>query len=301
MVFLLLMYGYLQLVKVYWQIALIIQLTKDRNRLPAISNAAIITQLIEVDKMELTLDKFMQLLCCDNLTEKIGIMGGRESDAIQENRCLMLKFLHENSVEYVYNRIEALSEFERNNVLTNVMSLYPLSQHLVRYILQNMPDGENQLVKGLDLGKQVCQTVAEILQKMRLNIPSDECARRFNDYDENIQVLEGEIAALDKKLIADKEAAEKKKRLESEKKRKEEELKNVSSLDKQIKDIENEIEDLNRQKQEKNAQLEEQNRKINKLRKEIEDNLKQEMDRLDNPQEKQLLRDLLKQFAKDEK
>lgn len=251
--------------------------------------------------MELTLDKFMQLLCCDNLTEKIGIMGGRESDAIQENRCLMLKFLHENSVEYVYNRIEALSEFERNNVMTNVMSLYPLSQHLVRYILQNMPDGENQLVKGLDLGKQVCQTVAEILQKMRLNIPSDECARRFNDYDENIQVLEGEIAALDKKLIADKEAAEKKKRLESEKKRKEEELKNVSSLDKQIKDIKNEIEDLNRQKQEKNEDLEEQNRKINKLRKEIEDNLKQEMDRLDNPQEKQLLRDLLKQFAKDEK
>ena len=251
--------------------------------------------------MELTLDKFMQLLCCDNLTEKIGIMGGRESDAIQENRCLMLKFLHENSVEYVYNRIEALSEFERNNALTNVMSLYPLSQHLVRYILQNMPDGENQLVKGLDLGKQVCQTVAEILQKMRSNIPSDECARRFNDYDENIQVLEGDIAALDKKLIAHKEAAEKKKRLESEKKRKEEELKNVSSLDKQIKDIKNEIEDLNRQKQEKNADLEEQNRKINKLRKEIEDNLKQEMDRLDNPQEKQLLRDLLKQFAKDEK
>ena len=140
--------------------------------------------------MELTLDKFIQLLCYDNLTEKIGIMGGRESDAIQENRCLLLKFLHENSVEYVYNRIEALSDFERNNVLTNVMSLYPLSQHLVRYILQNMPDGENQLVKGLDLGKQVCQTVAEILQKMRLHIPDDEYARRFNEYDKKIQALE---------------------------------------------------------------------------------------------------------------
>lgn len=247
--------------------------------------------------MELTLDKFMQLLCCDNLTEKIGIMGGRESDAIQENRCLMLKFLHENSVEYVYNRIEALSEFERSNVLTNVMSLYPLSQHLVRYILQKIPDGENQLVKGLDLGKQVCQTIAKILQNMRLDILGEKSAKRFNDYERDIQALEREIA----NLSADKEAAEKQKRLESEKKRKEEELKNVSSLNKQLEDIKNEIEDLNRRKQEKIAQLEEQNRKRNKWRKEIEDNLKQEMDRLDNPQEKQLLRDLLKQFANDEK
>lgn len=251
--------------------------------------------------MELTLDKFIQLLCYDNLTEKIGIMGGRESDAIQENRCLLLKFLHENSVEYVYNRIEALSDFERNNVLTNVMSLYPLSQHLVRYILQNMPDSENQLVKGLDLGKQVCQTVAEILQKMRLHIPDDEYARRFNEYDKKIQALEKEIADLDKELSADKEAAEKQKRLESEKKRKSEEVKNLATLDKQLENIRQEIEGLQKQQQEKNAQIEEQNREINKWRKEIEDNLKQELDRLDNPQEKQLLRDLLKQFAKDEK
>ena len=57
---------------------------------------------------------------------------------------------------------------------------------------------------------------------------------------------------------------------------------------------------MQKQQQEKNAQIEEQNREINKWRKEIEDNLKQELDRLDNPQEKQLLRDLLKQFAKDE-
>ena len=250
--------------------------------------------------MELTLDKFIQLLCYDNITEKIGIIGGRESDALQENRFLLLKFLHENHVEYVYKRIETLSEFERNNLLTNVMSLYPLSQHLVRYILQNMTDSENQLVKGLDLGKQVCLTVAEILQKMRLDIPHDKCARRFNDYDRDIQALEREIAGLDQALSADKEAAEKQKRLESEKKRKEEELKNVSSLDKQLEEIKIEIENLKRQQQEKKAKIEERNKERDKWRKEIEDNLKQELDRLDNPQEKQLLRDLLKQFAKDE-
>ena len=69
--------------------------------------------------MELTLDKFIQLLCYDNLTEKIGIMGGRESDAIQENRCLLLKFLHENSVEYVYNPMynEGVSPYTTKYVL----------------------------------------------------------------------------------------------------------------------------------------------------------------------------------------
>ena len=52
--------------------------------------------------MELTLDKFIQLLCYDNLTEKIGIMGGRESDAIQENRCLLLKFFYMRIVLNMY-------------------------------------------------------------------------------------------------------------------------------------------------------------------------------------------------------
>ena len=250
--------------------------------------------------MELTLDKFIQLLCYDNITEKIGIIGGRESDDLQENRCLLLKFLHENNVEYVYKRIETLSTFEMSNVLTNVMSLYPLSQHLVRYILQNMPNSENNLVKGLDLSKQVCQTIAEILQKMRLDIPYEKSAKRFNDYERDIQALEREIANLDKELSADKEAAEKQKRLESEKKRKSEEVKNLTTLDKQLENIRQEIEGLQKQQQEKNAQIEERNKERDKWRKEIEDNLKQELDRLDNPQEKQLLRDLLKQFAKDE-
>ena len=249
--------------------------------------------------MELTLDKFIQLLCYDNITEKIGIIGGRESDDLQENRCLLLKFLHENNVEYVYKRIETLSTFEMSNVLTNVMSLYPLSQHLVRYILQNMPNSENNLVKGLDLSKQVCQTIAEILQKMRLDIPYEKSAKRFNDYERDIQALEREIANLDKELSADKEAAEKQKRLESEKKRKEEELKNISSLDKQFEDIKNEIENLKRQQQEKKAQIEERNKERDKWRKEIEDDLKQEIDRLDNPQEMQLLQKLLQQFEND--
>lgn len=249
--------------------------------------------------MELTLDKFIQLLCYDNITEKIGIIGGRESDDLQENRCLLLKFLHENNVEYVYKRIETLSTFEMSNVLTNVMSLYPLSQHLVRYILQNMPNSENNLVKGLDLSKQVCQTIAEILQKMRLDIPYEKSAKRFNDYERDIQALEREIANLDKELSADKEAAEKQKRLESEKKRKEEELKNVSSLDKQLEEIKNEIENLKRQQQEKKAKIEERNKERDKWRKEIEDDLKQEMDRLDNPQEMQLLQKLLQQFEND--
>ena len=99
----------------------------------------------------------------------------------------------------------------------------------------------------------------------------------------------------------DKEAAEKQKRLESEKKRKSEEVKNLTTLDKQLENIRQEIEGLQKQQQEKNAQIEERNKERDKWRKEIEDNLKQELDRLDNPQEKQLLRDLLKQFAKDEK
>lgn len=241
------------------------------------------------------LDKFISILSKNNILDLKLSQNNIDNEEFIDNIKLIFTFFQLDYKEAVWHKIKSLGKNERENVLINLMKLYPFSQNIVLELLKKREQYEELFVQGLDFKMSVCGCLSEILFDMRRASRDGRLTKRFEDYEAYIKDLEKKFEELQSNISKNREYYEKKQHLEAELKdlekefQKEEQETCLAKLEKEINEIKNKKIIYEKEIKEKKDKL-----------KKIKEELELEKDKFEDKDMNMHLRELLKKFPADE-
>lgn len=241
------------------------------------------------------LDKFISILSKNNILDLKLSQNNIDNEEFIDNIKLIFTFFQLDYKEAVWHKIKSLGKNERENVLINLMKLYPFSQNIVLELLKKREQYEELFVQGLDFEMSVCGCLSEILFDMRRASGDGRLTKRFEDYEAYIKDLEKKFEELQSNISKNREYYEKKQHLEAELKdlekefQKEEQETCLAKLEKEINEIKNKKIIYEKEIKEKKDKL-----------KKIKEELELEKDKFEDKDMNMHLRELLKKFPADE-
>lgn len=241
------------------------------------------------------LDKFINILSKNNILDLKLSQNNIENEEFIDNIKLIFTFFQLDYKEAVWHKIKSLGKNERENVLINLMKLYPFSQNIVLELLRKREQYDDMFVRGVDFNECVYKCLKEKLNDMRRAFGEGRLTKRFEDYEADIKDLGKKIEELQSNISKNHEYYEKKQHLEAELKdlekefQKEEQETCLAKLEKEINEIKNKKTIYEKEIKEKKDKL-----------KKIKEELELEKDKFEDKDMNMHLRELLKKFPADE-
>lgn len=223
------------------------------------------------------------------------------NEADQENRRelldLVLPYLNESYATTVWAAAEKKEPSQRENIMENLIGLYPLSRPLVLHILTNVPQSDGFFVRGADIEGRVYKQMKKLLSKMEETKAQngESMSSKFQSYKKDIESLEKEV----KKKLEESKTLDgyisRKNDLEKQKKELEEQV-NPERRNQIIEGLKAEIAELKEKKAAADKEVGKYREHLKKMNKELQEL----QDKNENNTQKKLIRDLLKAFPADE-
>lgn len=215
----------------------------------------------------------------------------------RERLDLLLTYLSDEYAATVWSAAEKKEQAQREVIMENLMSLYPLSQALVRHILQREPQSDGFLIRGADAGGKVFKKLKEIVAEMRKEKTSngESMTTKFQKYEADIQKLEADVNKLEDDSKELQKYKDKKRELE-EKKEQLEKDRDPEAREQILASLNEEIEKIKDEKESFTKTVESKKEYLSSIKRE----LSKEKDNVESSEEKRLLRELLKNFPLDE-
>lgn len=189
-----------------------------------------------------------------------------------------LYFMQKEQAAALYAEICQMDEEEKKPVLVSLSELYPLSKHIVFYLLKKFETTPWNFLNIYDMDKALLQSIQQTLGSIKGN--SNAVSLLFNQYQDEIEKENGDIGQLRDEIenlnnvsIQVSEKREEKRRLQEELDKLHQELV-PENLDTDIQKLQEEIEELYLKKEEKIRQKE-------NLEGELK-NIKEDLQRQDN-------------------
>lgn len=202
----------------------------------------------------------------------------------------LLIYLDENQVKDTFNGIEKMEDKEaRETVIQNLTLLYPLSRPLMLKIFDGIEQSDHAFIKKFDIESELCNRMLNTFSEMKKRI--GKFTSTGYEYTSKIAKLQNEIDELkeryNKQTVLTK--------LEEQKKEWEDKL-NKENLESKRTELKNEI---NEYKEKINAiRTEEKN--LEKQKRDVIKELQDLESKLNDTQQKQLLKNFLATCPKDE-
>ena len=241
------------------------------------------------------LDKFISILSKNNILDLKLSQNNIDNEEFIDNIKLIFTFFQLDYKEAVWHKIKSLGKNELENVLINLMKLYPFSQNIVLELLKKREQYDEMFVQGLDFNVDVCRCLSDIIFDMRRASGDGRLTKRFEVYEADIKDLEKKIEELKNNIKTNQKYCIQKRELEAELKELEKESKweeqeaNLANLEKEINEIKNKKAIYEKEIKEKKDKL-----------KKIKEELELEKDKFEDKDMNMHLRELLKKFPADE-
>ena len=235
--------------------------------------------------MEPKLDHFLTILKNKNF-EVPDFLNSEERDL---NLREILVFLDKNQVKSTLKRIREYGETEQEVIVENLTLLYPLSQHLMLTIFDEMDKSDAPFIKKFDIESKLCNRMNAVLKDVKGQIGS--LTSKGIDYTEKINKLKQDIEKLKTDYSQQKEID----KLEKEKNKWEKDL-DEKNLQAKKAGLKKEIDDCKA----KIKKIEADNKSLEKQKSAIKKELQELENRLDDSKQKRLLKQFLETCPKDE-
>lgn len=241
------------------------------------------------------LEEFLYVLSNEKIHPVEFFDGSLEHDEKNRKFNLLLTFMNSSYAATVWDAILKKDDITTGKILENLMSLYPLSQFLVLYILRNSEQMEELLLRGLDVKGKIYEQLKFLLDKMRNESGEDKLTKKFENYENTINSLGQRMIELEENNAKALDYKKKKKELEDKIAILEKEA-DESNRQKTLDELERRINEKKREK----AQFERDYGKKKKEYEELSKELIAEKDKIENKEEERLIESLIKLFPKDE-
>lgn len=236
--------------------------------------------------MEPKLGHFLTILKSKNFELSDFLLGeDKDLDNIRE----LITYLDKNQAKSTLEGITKLGEDDQNTVIQNLTLLYPLSQHLMFKVLEEIEESDHSFIKKFDIDKGMCNKMDAILRDVEKQI--GKMTSTGNEYTDKIKRLKKRIESLETAYENQKEISD----LEQKKKDLEEELKpeninsKIAALKKENSDYEAKI-----------AKIKEDTKKLELQKSDLVQELKKLESKLDDSRQIKSLKQFLKTCPKDE-
>ncbi len=216
---------------------------------------------------EPNLKELMESLATEDFIENIF----RYQETADTEIAQLLYFMQEEQTAAVYAEICQMDESVKNRVLASLSGLYPLSKHIIFYLLAKLEETPQDFLKIYDMDKTLLHSIQCTLSGMRDN--SNAVSLLFNRYLDEIeaentyiQKLKYEMEELYHVSVQLKEKRKEKQRLKKELDELSDELKS-GNLDAEIKELQEKITELNSKKEARSRQKEKLDKELDELEK----------------------------------
>ena len=235
--------------------------------------------------MEPKLEHFLELLKDQNFSIT-KISDSQESDLYFRE---ILLYLDKKQVEGTLKGIKECKNTDQDIIIQNLTLLYPLSQHLMLKIFNEIEESDHSFVKKFDVDNMLCNKMYSILQDVKKQIGG--MTSTGIGYTEKIKKLKEGIETLKADYNKQKEIV----KLEKEKKEWENKT-NDENIKAKIVDLKKEIVAYKT----KIEKIKADNKNLEKQKNTVKEELQDLERRLDDSKQKQLLKQFLETCPKDE-